>query len=55
MSTIKPGSAAAGNAAWLPGLRLLEPDSVRIASLLGPELRGPSQLRVAFDAAGVSA
>ncbi|MEB3033994.1 cytochrome P450 [[Mycobacterium] nativiensis] len=33
----------------LPGLRLVEPESVRIAGLLGPELRGPSQLRVAFD------
>lgn len=33
----------------LPGLRLVEPESVRIAGLLGTELRGPSQLRVAFD------
>lgn len=33
----------------LPGLRLVEPESVRIAGLLGPELRGPSQLRVAFN------
>jgi len=34
----------------LPGLRLLEPESVRIAGLLGTELRGPSHLRVSFDA-----
>lgn len=34
----------------LPGLRLIDPDEVRIGGLLGPELRGPSQLRVRFDA-----
>lgn len=33
----------------LPGLRLVDADQVRIAGLLGVELRGPSQLRVRFD------
>src|SRR5690625_818490 len=39
----------------LPGLTLVEPETVRIRGLLGTELRGPSQLRVAFNAAELSA
>lgn len=34
----------------LPGLRLVDPDQVRIVGRLGTELRGPTHLRVSFDA-----